>query len=249
MTRPTSRRRCPARRRRRIIERDRAVVSPSYTRGYPLVIERGVGLDGRGRGRQRLPRLRGRHRRQRDRPLASRRRQGDHRAGAAGSSTCRAPTSTTSRRCGSPRSSRRSRRFEGGVRSFFGNSGTEAIEAAIKLARYATGRPNIIAFLGGFHGRTHGRAGADGEQGDPAARLRPAHAGRVPRAVSRTAIAARSGSTPETLRGRVPRLHRAPALRAPRLARRSRGDRRRADPGRRRLRRRARRSSCSGCAS
>src|SRR5207249_2989626 len=44
----------------------------------------------------------------------------------------------------------------GGVRSFFGNSGTEAIEACIKLSRYATGRLGIIAFLGGFHGRTMG---------------------------------------------------------------------------------------------
>jgi 4-aminobutyrate aminotransferase len=42
------------------------------------------------------------------------------------------------------------------VRLFFGNSGTEAIEAAIKLARYATRRINLIAFLGGFHGRTLG---------------------------------------------------------------------------------------------
>src|SRR5262249_41522651 len=41
----------------------------------------------------------------------------------------------------------------GGSRSFFGNSGTEAIEASVKLARYATGRQNLIAFLGGFHGR------------------------------------------------------------------------------------------------
>jgi 4-aminobutyrate aminotransferase len=46
--------------------------------------------------------------------------------------------------------------INGGVRSFFGNSGTEAVEACIKLSRYATGRENIIAFLGGFHGRTMG---------------------------------------------------------------------------------------------
>ena len=39
---------------------------------------------------------------------------------------------------------------------FFGNSGAEAVEGAIKLARYATGRRGIIAFLGGFHGRTMG---------------------------------------------------------------------------------------------
>jgi 4-aminobutyrate aminotransferase len=41
-------------------------------------------------------------------------------------------------------------------RSFFSNSGTEAIEAALKLARYATRRYGIIAFLGSFHGRTLG---------------------------------------------------------------------------------------------
>jgi 4-aminobutyrate aminotransferase len=46
--------------------------------------------------------------------------------------------------------------MDGPVRVFFGNSGTEAIEACIKLARYATGRINLIAFVGGFHGRTMG---------------------------------------------------------------------------------------------
>ncbi len=44
----------------------------------------------------------------------------------------------------------------GEVRSFFGNSGAEANEAAIKMARYHTKRVNIIAFLGSFHGRTLG---------------------------------------------------------------------------------------------
>jgi 4-aminobutyrate aminotransferase len=39
---------------------------------------------------------------------------------------------------------------------FFTNSGAEAIEGAMKLTRYATGRPNFIAFLGAFHGRTLG---------------------------------------------------------------------------------------------
>lgn len=37
---------------------------------------------------------------------------------------------------------------------FYANSGSEAVEAAVRLARMATGRPNIIAFQGGFHGRT-----------------------------------------------------------------------------------------------
>src|SRR5690349_2430287 len=39
---------------------------------------------------------------------------------------------------------------------FFSNSGAEAVEGAVKLARHATGRPDIIAFSGGFHGRTAG---------------------------------------------------------------------------------------------
>jgi len=44
----------------------------------------------------------------------------------------------------------------GKARTYLGNSGTEAVEAAIKLARHATGRPYIVAFLGAFHGRTYG---------------------------------------------------------------------------------------------
>jgi 4-aminobutyrate aminotransferase len=39
---------------------------------------------------------------------------------------------------------------------FYGNSGAEAVECAMKLARYHTGRQHIIAFLGAFHGRTMG---------------------------------------------------------------------------------------------
>jgi 4-aminobutyrate aminotransferase len=42
------------------------------------------------------------------------------------------------------------------ARVFFTNSGAEAIEGAMKLARFATGRPSYIAFIGGFHGRTYG---------------------------------------------------------------------------------------------
>jgi 4-aminobutyrate aminotransferase len=39
---------------------------------------------------------------------------------------------------------------------YYGNSGAEAIECALKLARYRTGRQNVIAFFGAFHGRTMG---------------------------------------------------------------------------------------------
>lgn len=46
--------------------------------------------------------------------------------------------------------------FEEQALSFMTNSGTEAVEAAIKLARYHTGRMNFIGFTGAFHGRTMG---------------------------------------------------------------------------------------------
>ena len=41
-------------------------------------------------------------------------------------------------------------------RVFLSNSGTEAVEGAIKLARHSTGRPALIAFTGAFHGRSYG---------------------------------------------------------------------------------------------
>src|SRR5512140_3604940 len=46
--------------------------------------------------------------------------------------------------------------MKGPHRFYYGNSGAEAIEAALKLARYHTKRQNVIAFLGAFHGRTMG---------------------------------------------------------------------------------------------
>ncbi len=46
--------------------------------------------------------------------------------------------------------------MSGGVRSFLTNSGTEAVEAGIKLARWSTGRQYVIAFYGSFHGRSYG---------------------------------------------------------------------------------------------
>ena len=46
--------------------------------------------------------------------------------------------------------------MRGPHRFYYGNSGTEAVECALKLARYHTGRQHIIAFLGAFHGRTMG---------------------------------------------------------------------------------------------
>jgi 4-aminobutyrate aminotransferase len=145
----------PGPRARALIARDAAVVSPSYTRGYPLVMERGYGamvedVDGNVFL--------------------------DCAAGIAVNSTghahpdvVRAITEQAGKflhMSGTDFYYEPQVRLAeelsaivpiaGGARSFFGNSGTEAIEACIKLARYSTGRQNIIAFLGGFHGRSMG---------------------------------------------------------------------------------------------
>jgi len=46
--------------------------------------------------------------------------------------------------------------ISGPTKVFFGNSGAEALEAAMKLARWHSGRPRFLAFHGSFHGRTYG---------------------------------------------------------------------------------------------
>jgi 4-aminobutyrate aminotransferase len=138
-----------------LIDRDRTYVSPSYTRGYPLVIERGTGasvVDVDGNVFL------------------------DCAAGIAVNSTghahpdvVRAITEQAGKflhMSGTDFYYEPQVRLaeelaavvpiQGGVRSFFGNSGTEAVEACLKLSRYTTGRDNVIAFLGGFHGRTMG---------------------------------------------------------------------------------------------
>src|SRR6185503_16409260 len=142
--------RLPGPKARAIIERDAAVVSPSYTRGYPLVIKRASGASVEDvDGNMFL----------------------DCAAGIAVNSTGHAHPDVVRA------ITEQAQRFlhmsgtdfyydvqvrlaeelaalvpiDGGARSFFGNSGTEAIEASLKLARHATGRPNIIAFFGGFH--------------------------------------------------------------------------------------------------
>jgi 4-aminobutyrate aminotransferase len=145
----------PGPRAKALIERDRSVVSPSYTRSYPLVMARGSGaLVEDVDGNVFL----------------------DCAAGIAVNSTghshpavVKAITDQAQKflhmsgtdfyyepqvRLGEEMASIAP--IAGGVRTFFGNSGTEAVEACLKLTRYATGRQNIIAFLGGFHGRTMG---------------------------------------------------------------------------------------------
>ena len=67
-----------------------------------------------------------------------------------------------------------SERF-GGAQAFFCNSGAEAIEAALKYARKATGKAGIVALEGGFHGRTLGALSATGQSAkrEPFAPLLP----------------------------------------------------------------------------
>ncbi len=138
-----------------LIERDKTVVSPSYTRGYPLVIERGSGatvedVDGNlfldcaagiavnstGHSHPDVVRAIGE--------------QAAKFIHMSGTDFYYEPQVRLAEELAAVAPIR------GGVRSFFGNSGTEAIEACLKLSRYATGRQNIIAFLGGFHGRSMG---------------------------------------------------------------------------------------------
>ena len=147
--------RLPGPRARQIIERDQKVVSPSYTRPYPLVAARGEGaivedVDG-------------------NRFL-------DFNAGIAVVATghCHPKVVEAIQRQATQLIHMSGTDFyyenmvalaeklaaiaPGGIerRVSFGNSGAEAIEGALKLARYSTGRGKFIAFLGAFHGRTLG---------------------------------------------------------------------------------------------
>lgn len=138
-----------------VIERDRRVLSPSYTRSYPLVASRGEGaivedVDG-------------------NRFL-------DFNAGIAVAATghCH-PQVVAAIEAQSARlihmsgtdfyyenmvelAEKLAAIAPGGIprRVYFGNSGAEAVEAAMKLARHHTGRDKFIAFSGAFHGRTLG---------------------------------------------------------------------------------------------
>jgi 4-aminobutyrate aminotransferase len=58
-------------------------------------------------------------------------------------------------------------------RFFYGNSGAEAIECALKLARYHTGRQQIISFFGAFHGRTMGALSLTGSKPQQKRRFAP----------------------------------------------------------------------------
>ncbi|MGD0300688.1 MAG: acetyl ornithine aminotransferase family protein, partial [Bryobacteraceae bacterium] len=153
----------PGPRAKALVERDRKVLSPSYTRDYPLVVSRGEGaiiedVDG-------------------NRFL-------DFNAGIAVVSTghCH-PHVVAAIKDQAERLIHMSGTdfyYENMIelgeklaaiapgdvdrRVYFGNSGTEAIEATMKLARYHTGRDKFIAFRGAFHGRTLGALSLTGSK-------------------------------------------------------------------------------------
>src|SRR5664280_3160272 len=63
--------------------------------------------------------------------------------------------------------------MKGPHKIYYGNSGAEAIECALKLARYHTGRQQIISFLGAFHGRTMGALSLTGSKPQQKRRFSP----------------------------------------------------------------------------
>ncbi|MCC6989009.1 MAG: acetyl ornithine aminotransferase family protein [Acidobacteria bacterium] len=138
-----------------LIERDGKVVSPSYTRDYPFVIARGVGatvedVDGNvfldcaagiavnstGHSHPKV--------------VAAIVDQAQKFLHMSGTDFYYEPQV----RLGEDLAA--TAPFPGPVRTFYANSGTEANEAAIKMARYHTKRFGILGFLGSFHGRTLG---------------------------------------------------------------------------------------------
>jgi len=140
---------------RALIERDRVVVSPSYTRGYPFVMARGSGavvedVDGNvfldctagiavtatGHSHPDV--------------VAAVTEQAGRFLHMSGTDFYYEPQVRLAEELAAIAP------IDGSVRSFFGNSGAEAIEACIKLSRHVTRRVNLIAFLGAFHGRTLG---------------------------------------------------------------------------------------------
>lgn len=145
----------PGPRAKAVIERDAAVVSPSYTRSYPFVMASGQGcavedVDGNvfldcaagiavnstGHSHPAVVKA-----------IVEQSQKFLHMSGTDFYYEPQVRLAETMNQIAPMR---------GPTRAFFSNSGTEAIEAALKLARYQTKRYGIIGFLGSFHGRTMG---------------------------------------------------------------------------------------------
>src|SRR5437588_1140617 len=153
----------PGPRARALLERDKHYVSPSYTRLYPLVVERGSGaviqdVDGNlfldftagiavtstGHCHPEV--------------VAAIQEQAAKLIHMSGTDFYYQPQIDLSQRLAelAPGDSPK--------RVFFTNSGAEALEAALKLARWHTERPRAIAFFGAFHGRTYGAMSLSGSK-------------------------------------------------------------------------------------
>ena len=115
---------------------------------------------------------------------------------------------------------------------YYGNSGTEAIECALKLARYHTKRQNVIAFFGAFHGRTMGALSLTASKPQQKRRFAPLVPGSYARSLSRRVSRLRRRNAGcRGFRARLRPLHRRQALQDHASAGRSGGDFRRAGPG------------------
>lgn len=82
---------------------------------------------------------------------------------------------------------------------FYASAGTEAVEAALRLVRHATGRPNVITFHGGFHGRTMGSLSMTTSSVDLRAGLQPMMGGVVVAPFPHTFRYARYGMDEQTV--------------------------------------------------
>jgi 4-aminobutyrate aminotransferase len=148
---------------RDLLERDHRFTSPSYTRIYPLVVARGSGaviedVDGNryldftagiavtstGHCHPRV--------------VAAVQDQAANLIHMSGTDFYYAPQTDLAQRLAELAPG------ESAKRVFFTNSGAEALEAALKLARWHTGRSRAIAFFGAFHGRTYGAMSLSGSK-------------------------------------------------------------------------------------
>jgi 4-aminobutyrate aminotransferase len=155
LTGPCIRTALPGPNAKRVIEGDEKYISPSYTRSYPLVAERGRGIvvtdvDGNeffdfssgiavtstGHCHPEV--------------VAAIQEQAAQLIHMSGTDFYYQSLVTLAERLS------KIAPMPGPHKFYYGNSGTEAIECALKLARYHTKRQNIIAFYGAFHGRTMG---------------------------------------------------------------------------------------------
>lgn len=157
---------------RAVVEADERLISPSYTRSYPMVAKRGRGvrvedLDGNefldfaagiavvstGHCHPDV--------------VAAIQKQAGELIHMSGTDFYYESLVTLSERLSSIAP------MPGPHRFYYGNSGAEAIECALKIARYHTGRQNIIAFFGAFHGRTMGALSLTGSKPQQRRRFAP----------------------------------------------------------------------------